>query len=55
MSHTITLTDKEVFILNCALEGFADADDGEYIKAIEISYDIANKLPEVDVVWKDVE
>jgi len=54
-THVITLTSKEVFALQCALEQFCDIDDRAYASIIEIAGDVTRKLPQVSTKWDDID
>lgn len=52
--HTITLSDEEVFVLQCALTRFAGDSDREFQNATQIASRVEARLPQVPVKWEDV-
>lgn len=53
-THSIELTDEELFVVRSALEQFADIRDREYANPTRIASTLAGKLPRSAVKWDDI-
>lgn len=53
-THTVELTDEELFVVKAALESFADISDGEYANPTRIASELWGKLPNPSVKWADI-
>ena len=53
-THSVELTDEELFVVRAALEQFADIRDSEYANPARIASKLWGKLPRPTVKWDDI-
>lgn len=54
LKFTLELTDKEVFVIMCALYDFRDIDDSDFENHVKAAQRLLKKLPKTDLEFEDI-